>query len=117
MQAKYSVEYKLVSHQVRRKRAMFLDTIQCLLGVCQILLSLKEYQLFAQPVFWENKGFFQPTETCEALRTINLVINLLVLAILASHHLLMYKSAVYEGVDYLYDRKSDYFFFSSRHFF
>ena len=116
MRAKYSIEYNLVSHQVRRKRAIFLDTLQCLLGISQILLSLKEYQEFAQPVFWENKDYFQSTSTCDALRTINLAINFVILAILVCHHLLMYRNALYEGQDYLYDKKSNYFFFSSKHF-
>jgi hypothetical protein len=28
----------------------------------------------------------------------------------------MYKNALYEGQDYIYDKKSNYFFFSSNHF-
>ena len=67
-------------------------------------------------MFWENKDYFQSTNTCEALRTINLAINFAILAILVFHHLLMYKNALYEGQDYLYDKKSNYFFFSSKHF-
>lgn len=116
MKAKYSIEYNLVSHQVRRKRAIFLDTLQCCLGVSQILLSFKEYQEYSQPVFWESKDYFESTEACEALRTINLSINIAILAMLVCHHLLMYKNALYEGQDYLYDKKSNYFFFSSKHF-
>ena len=116
MQAKYSVEYNLVSHQVRRKRAIFLDTLQCFLGLFQILLSLKEYQEFAQPVFWESKDFFVTTDTCNSLRTINLSINVVILINLGCHYLIMYKNAVYEGIEYMYDKKASYSFFTSIYF-
>ena len=80
------------------------------------MLSLKEYQIFAQPVFWEQKDFFVSTSTCEALRTINLSINLVVLAILIFHYHFLYKNVLYEGIEYQFDKKSPYSFFSSIYF-
>jgi hypothetical protein len=116
MQAKYSVEFNLVSHQVRRKRAIFLDTLQCFLGLFQIVLSIIEYQEFTQPVFWESKDFFVTTDTCNSLRTINLSINVAILINLVFHYKIMYKNAVYEGIEYMYDKKASYTFLTSIYF-
>jgi hypothetical protein len=116
MQAKYSVEFNLVSHQVRRKRAIFLDTLQCFLGLFQILLSIKEYQEFVQPVFWEQKDFFVTTDTCNSLRTINLCINVAILMNLVCHYKIMHKNAVFEGIEYMFDKKASYSFFTSIYF-
>lgn len=112
---KYKVEHQLVSHQVRRKRALFLDSTQCLLGVAQIIIVSFEYQSFIQPViqtpFQKGKDWYKCDSRCENLRAINVCLNILVLVLSVVHYFIRYQSAVFEGLDYVAEKQSTYGYF------
>lgn len=108
--ARLSIEYQLIYHQVRRNRLLLLDAIQCFLALIQVLAATFEYSLFFSPKSPASSvGYYTSKDQCEQLRILILLLNLVLILLSGMHFHSCYRSAVFEGVEYMYELKAQDF--------